>query len=65
MRAGVVLAETTSVQLTRVLVLMKYPAESVASSYVKVGDLARSCQRHRQWLERAGVRGVLMGRCPF
>src|SRR5882724_2314684 len=35
-------------------VLMKYPTESV-TSYVKAGDLVRSCQWHGQQLDRAGV----------
>jgi hypothetical protein len=41
-------------------VLMEYPTESVASSYVKAGDSARSRQRCGQWLEWAGVRDALM-----
>jgi hypothetical protein len=45
-------------------VLMKYPTESVASSYVKAGDSVRSCQRHGQWLERAGVRDALIRPVP-
>jgi hypothetical protein len=48
----------------RMLVLMKYPAESVASSYVKAGDLVRSHERRGQWLERAGVRDALMRPVP-
>jgi hypothetical protein len=43
---------------------MEYSAESVASSYVKGGDLVMSCQWHRQWLERAGVRDALMRAVP-
>jgi hypothetical protein len=46
------------------LVLMKYSAESVASSYVKAGVLARAYERHGQWLERAGVRDALMRPVP-
>ena len=45
-------------------VLMKYPTESVVSSYVKAGDLVRSHERHGQWLERAGVRDALMRPVP-
>ena len=45
-------------------VLVKHPTESVASSYVKAGDLVRSCQWHGQWLERAGVRDALMRPVP-
>jgi hypothetical protein len=48
----------------RMLVLMEHPAEPVASSYVKARDSVRSCQRHGQWLERAGVRDALMGPVP-
>jgi hypothetical protein len=46
------------------LVLMKHPTESVVSSYVKARDLVRSCQRHGQWLERAGIRDALMRPVP-
>jgi hypothetical protein len=37
------------------LVLMKHSTESVASSYVKAGDLLRNHQRYGRWVERAGV----------
>ena len=43
---------------------MEHAAESVASSYVKAGDLVRSCQRHGQWLERAGVGDAFMRPVP-
>jgi hypothetical protein len=46
------------------LVLMKHSTESVASPYVKAGDLARAHERHGQWLERAGVRDALMRPVP-
>jgi len=46
------------------LILMKYPTESVASLYVKAGDLVRSHQRHGQWLERTGVGDALMRPVP-
>lgn len=45
-------------------VLMKHPAEPVASSYVKARDSFGSCQRLGQWLERAGVRDALMRPVP-
>ena len=35
-----------------VLILMKHPAESVASPNSKAGDLIRSRERRGQWLER-------------
>lgn len=41
-------------------VLMWYPAEPIASSSVKAGDLGRSGERYGQWLERAGVRDAPM-----
>src|SRR6266702_5643706 len=44
----------------RMPVLMQHAAESVPSSYVKAGDLLRSCQRHGQWLERPGVGDALV-----
>jgi hypothetical protein len=43
---------------------MKHSTESVASSYVKAGDLVRSRQRHGQWVERAGVRDALVWPVP-
>jgi len=43
---------------------MKHSTESVASSYIKAGDLARNHERHGQWLERAGVRDALMRPVP-
>ena len=43
---------------------MKHAAESVTSSDVKTGDLVRSCQRHGQWLERAGVGDALVWPVP-
>ena len=46
------------------LVLVKHSTESVASSYVKAGDLVRRHQRRGQWLERAGVRDALMRPVP-
>lgn len=46
------------------LILMKYPAESVTSSNVKACDLVRSCQRDGQWLERAGVGDALVRAVP-
>ena len=46
------------------LVLMEQSAESVASSYIKAGDLVRNHERHGQWLERAGVRDALMRPVP-
>jgi hypothetical protein len=46
------------------LVLMKHPTESVASSYVMARDLVRRHQRHGQWLERAGIRDALMRPVP-
>jgi hypothetical protein len=45
-------------------VLMKHPAASVASSYVKARDLAWRCQWHGQWLDRAAVRDALMRPVP-
>jgi hypothetical protein len=42
------------------LVLMKYPTGSVASSYVKAGDLGRGRERYGQRLERAGVGDALV-----
>jgi hypothetical protein len=44
----------------RMLILMGHSAESVPSSYVKAGELVRSCQRCGQWLERAGVGDALV-----
>jgi hypothetical protein len=46
------------------LILMKYPTESVASSNVKACDLVRSRERYGQWLERAGVRDALVRPVP-
>jgi hypothetical protein len=46
------------------LILTKYPTESVTSSNVKGGVLIRSRYRHGQWLERAGVRHALMRPVP-
>ena len=46
------------------LILMEHSAQSVAPSYVKAGELVRSCQRHGQWLERAGVRAALVRPVP-
>ena len=46
------------------LVLMEHSAESVVSSYVKARDLAGSCQRRGQWVERAGVRDALVRPVP-
>jgi hypothetical protein len=46
------------------LILMKYPTESVTSSNVKGGVLIRSRYRHGHWLERAGVRHALMRPVP-
>jgi hypothetical protein len=40
-------------------VLMEYPAEPVAASYVKARDLVRR-QWYWQWLERAGVGDALV-----
>ena len=48
----------------RMLVFMEHSAESVASSYIKAGDLVRGQGRHGQWLERAGVRDALMRPVP-
>ena len=46
------------------VVLVKHPTESVASSYIKAGDLVRNHERHGQWLERPGVRDALMRPVP-
>jgi hypothetical protein len=46
------------------VVLVKHPTESVASSYIKAGDLIRNHERHGQWLERSGVRDALMRPVP-
>jgi hypothetical protein len=46
------------------LVLVKHSTESVVSSYIKAGDLARNHERHGQWLERAGVRDAPMRPVP-
>jgi|GEM_PF-6388871 len=46
------------------LILMEHSAESVASSYVKAGELVRGYEWHGQWLERAGVRDALMRPVP-
>ena len=46
------------------LILVKHPTESVASLYVKARDLVRSHQRYGQWLERAGIRDMLMRPVP-
>jgi hypothetical protein len=46
------------------VVFVEHSAESVASSYVKAGDLVRSRERYGQWLERAGVRDALMRPVP-
>lgn len=46
------------------LILMEHSAESVASSYVKAGESVRDYERHRQWLEQAGVRDALMRTGP-
>jgi hypothetical protein len=43
---------------------MNYPAELVASLYVKAGDLARAHEWHGQWLERAGVGDARMRPVP-
>jgi hypothetical protein len=45
------------------VVLVKHPTESVASSYIKAGGLVRNHERHGQWLERSGVRDALMRLC--
>ena len=45
-------------------VFMKYPTESVASSNVKAGDLARSREWYGQWLEGAGVGDALVRSVP-
>jgi hypothetical protein len=45
-------------------ILMEDSAESVASSYVKIGDLVKGYQRRGQWLERAGVHDALMRPVP-
>jgi len=47
------------------LVLVKHSTESVASSYVKAGDLVRNHERRGQWLERAGVRDALVRPVPI
>jgi len=46
------------------VVFVEDAAESVASSYVKAGDLVRSRERYGQWLERAVVRHALMRPVP-
>ena len=46
------------------VVLVKHPTESVASSYVKARDLVRNHERHGQWLKRPGVRDALMRPVP-
>jgi hypothetical protein len=46
------------------VVLVEHPTESVASSYIKAGDLVRNHERHGQWLERSGVRDALMRPVP-
>jgi len=46
------------------VVLVQHPTESVASSYIKAGDLVRNHERDGQWLERAGVRDALMRPVP-
>jgi hypothetical protein len=46
------------------LVLMKHSTESVASSYIEVGELVRDHEWHGQWLQRAGVRDALMRPVP-
>ena len=46
------------------LVLVKHSTESVVSSHIKAGDLARNHEGHGQWLERAGVRDALMRPVP-
>src|SRR5260370_41731349 len=46
------------------LILMEHSAESVASSYIKAGELVRNQERYGQWLERAGVRDALMRPVP-
>jgi hypothetical protein len=37
------------------VVSVEHAAESVASSYAKAGDLARSRERHGQWLGAGAV----------
>jgi len=46
------------------VVFVEHAAESVASSYVKAGDLVSHCPLCGQWLERAGVRDALMQPVP-
>ena len=46
------------------VVFVEHAAESVASSYIKAGDLVRSRERYGQWLERAGVRDALVRPVP-
>ena len=46
------------------LVLVKHPTDSVASSYIKARDLVRNHERHVQRLERPGVRDALMRPVP-
>jgi hypothetical protein len=48
----------------RMAVFVEHAAESVASSYVKAGDLVRSREWHRQRLERAGVGDALVRPVP-
>ena len=48
----------------RMLVLMEHSTESVASSYIKAGDLTRAHERPGQWLERTGVGDALMRAVP-
>jgi hypothetical protein len=43
------------------LVLVEDAVESFASSYVEAGDLLWVGDRHRQWVQRAGVGDALMG----
>jgi hypothetical protein len=45
-------------------ILMKHPAESVASPDSKTGDLTGSREWYGQFLERAGVRDALMRPVP-
>lgn len=60
----VVHAENPSVQLMLHAGTHGAPAESVVSLYVKSRDLVRSCQRHGQCPERAGVRDSLVRPVP-
>lgn len=41
-------------------VLVENAAEAIAAAYVEAGDLVRNSDRRGQWIQRAGIRDVLM-----